>query len=109
MSRANKYKDHDNLQLKQESDSKHGAKPKCTTISDIIKESDVKSWTPDKLIFISAGTGRGKSYFIKNRLNELVQAAGGKILMILHRCRCCDQFYHELEVAGKLDQITVTT
>lgn len=88
---------------------KASIKPTCQTISDIIADDDVKSWTPNELIFISAGTGRGKSYFIKNRLNELVQAAGGKILMILHRRKCCDQFYHELEVAGKLDQITVTT
>lgn len=88
---------------------KAATKPMCQTISDIISDDDVRSWTPDELIFISAGTGRGKSYFIKNRLNELVQATGGKILMILHRRKCCDQFYHELEVAGKLDQITVTT
>ena len=84
-------------------------KPRCETISDIITDDDVRSWTPDELIFISAGTGRGKSHFIKHRLNELVQANGGRILMILHRRRCCDQFYHELEAAGKLDQITVTT
>lgn len=84
-------------------------KPKCQTISDIIKDDDVKSWAPNELIFISAGTGRGKSHFIKNRLNELVQAANGRILMILHRRKCCDQFYSELEAAGKLNQITVTT
>lgn len=106
MSKVNYGKNQNNFDQKHEEKSQ---KPKCTTISDIINSDDVKSWTPDKLIFISAGTGRGKSYFIKNRLNELVQADGGKILMILHRCRCCDQFYHELEVAGKLDQITVTT
>lgn len=88
---------------------KNSSKPMCQTISDIISDDDVKSWTPSELIFISAGTGRGKSYFIKNRLNDLVQTAGGKILMILHRRRCCDQFYRELEIAGKLDQITVTT
>ena len=50
---------------------KAATKPMCQTISDIISDDDVRSWTPDELIFISAGTGRGKSYFIKNRLNEL--------------------------------------
>lgn len=106
MSNVNKYKNQDRPEQRQDVKI---TKPKYTTISDIITDDNVKSWTSDKLVFISAGTGRGKSYFIKNRLNELVQADRGKILMILHRCRCCDQFYHELETSGKLGQITVTT
>lgn len=106
MSNVNKYKN------QPDGNQEHDVtplEPRDVTISDIIADADVKAWTPEELIFISAGTGRGKSYFIKNRLNELVQAAGGQILMILHRNRCRDQFVAEVESAGKADQIHITT
>ena len=40
------------------------------TVSNLIKESDIQSWMPGDVITISAGTGAGKSHFIKNGLYD---------------------------------------
>ena len=80
-----------------------------TTISDIISVKDISSWTPEKAVFISAGTGRGKSHFIKNKLYDYAQSRGERILLILHRKNCHQQFEGELEYENKTDIISTVT
>lgn len=82
---------------------------KVTRITDIIQTKDISSWTAERPVIISAGTGSGKSYFIKNTLYEYAKARGQKILMLIHRKACVDQFRQELVDAGKQDVVTVET
>lgn len=60
---------------------------KCKRISDIIIEKDIQTWTPECPVIISAGTGSGKSYFIKNILYKYAKEHNQKILMLIHRTR----------------------
>lgn len=53
--------------------------------------------------------GAGKSYFCKNTLYELAKEVNGKILMLIHRTNCVDQFKYEIETDGKSDVINVVT
>lgn len=79
------------------------------TVSDIISVSDLESWTPKNIIIISAGTGRGKSYFVKNHLYQYAKSAGKKILFLIHRTNCVTQFRQEIERDGKSDTIDIMT
>lgn len=53
--------------------------------------------------------GAGKSYFCKNILYEVAKSEQGKILMMIHRSNCVDQFRYEIETDGKADVIEVIT
>lgn len=70
-------------------------------ITDIIKKEDVKKWKPGDNILLSAPMGAGKSYFCKNTLYELAKEVNGKILMLIHRTNCVDQFKYECFILGK--------
>ena len=78
-------------------------------ITDVISKEDAESWTPGSNILISAPMGAGKSYFCKNTLYELAKEVGGKILMLIHRSNCVEQFKYEIEEDGKSDVIDVIT
>lgn len=79
------------------------------TISDIISIDEIQSWTPERAVFISASTGKGKSHFIKNKLYDYAKARDEKILLILHRKNCYMQFDDELSCEGKIDVISTIT
>ncbi len=78
-------------------------------ITDIIKDTDIETWTKGQPIIISAGTGAGKSYFIKNVLYKYAKERHGKILMLIHRRNCVNQFQMEIEADYKTDVITIMT
>jgi len=78
-------------------------------LTDIISYDDIAEWSPNDVILISAGTGAGKSYFIKNVLYEYAKARGLKILMLVHRHNCHVQFQAELKEAGKTDVVHLKT
>lgn len=78
-------------------------------ITDVIKREDVKGWKPGDNILISAPMGSGKSYFCKNTLYDLAREVSGKILMLIHRSNCVEQFKYEIEADGKSDVIDVIT
>lgn len=61
------------------------------------------------MITITAGTGRGKSYFIKNDLYDMAKLQNKRILMLIHRKNCVDQFEKEIDRDGKSDSIVVAT
>lgn len=71
--------------------------------------TDYKQWTEGDIITITAGTGVGKSYFIKNNLYTHAKKNNRKILMLVHRLNCRDQFLHEVEKEGKSDILTIGT
>lgn len=79
------------------------------TLSDVISKEEIIKWQPGDTVLISAGTGTGKSHFIKNSLYEAAKAAGDKILMLIHRINCVNQFKEEILTDGKADVITIDT
>lgn len=79
------------------------------TISDLITREEIKNWKSGEVITISAQMGKGKSYFIKNRLYEMAKEKKEEILFLVHRQRCQQQFILELEKDNKLDIIDVVT
>lgn len=54
--------------------------PKEKYVSDIISSEIINKWSPEDNVFISAGTGRGKNFFIKNKL-----ISNGKTLIFENR------------------------
>ena len=82
---------------------------KLERVSEIIDKEEIQSWKNGEIITISAGTGVGKSYFIKNTLFDYVKERGEKILFLIHRKNALNQFKIELENDGKLDVIDVKT
>ena len=78
-------------------------------ITDVIKKEDVKKWKQGNNVLLSAPMGTGKSYFCKNTLYELAKEVNGKILMLIHRVNCVEQFKYEIEADGKNDVIDIVT
>lgn len=72
-------------------------------ISDIITQKEMNSWNKGDVITIKAGTGKGKSHFIKYELYEKAKREDKRILMLIHRRNCVDQFHMEIEREGKHD------
>lgn len=79
------------------------------TVSNLIKPEDIKDWGKGDIITIKAGTGDGKSYFIKNRLYASAKKENKKILMLIHRVNCVNQFKDEIKRDGKEDIIDIKT
>ena len=67
------------------------------------------SWEKGEVITIAAGTGKGKSDFIKKELYERAKYENEKILFFIHRSNTVSQFEMELEKAAKNDCITLKT
>lgn len=78
-------------------------------ITDVISKEEVEKWEPGNVVLISAPMGAGKSYFCKNPLYDIANEKNGRILMLIHRSNCVDQFKYELETAKKTDVIDVVT
>lgn len=78
-------------------------------ITDVISKEEARTWTAGSNVLISAPMGAGKSYFCKNALYDLAKEVDGKILMLIHRSNCVEQFKYEIEADGKADVIDVIT
>ncbi|MGL5480230.1 MAG: DEAD/DEAH box helicase family protein [Clostridium sp.] len=78
-------------------------------ITDLIKIEDVRRWSNGDTIVISAPTGTGKSYFVKNIIYLVAAERKKKILFLVHRKRCKQQFFEELKRDKKLDVINILT
>lgn len=70
-------------------------------ITELVTIEEIEKWKENDLITISAGTGKGKSYFIKNNLYAIAKRDNKRILMLIHRRNCVNQFQMELEEANK--------
>ena len=78
-------------------------------VSDLIKLEDIKQWNLKDVITITAGCGTGKSYFIKNVLYDYAKENEYKILFLVHRSNCKNQFEEEIISDNKTDVIDITT
>nr|WP_302597964.1 DEAD/DEAH box helicase family protein [uncultured Cellulosilyticum sp.] len=54
-------------------------------VSDIIQAQDIEQWKQGDKILIRAGTGRGKTYFVKNVLSTYADCNNKKILFLSNR------------------------
>lgn len=75
-------------------------------VSDKITIANIRSWEND-IITIKAPTGAGKSFFVKNTLYNFAKASNKKILFLIHRSDCINQFKMEIEEAGKTDVVDI--
>lgn len=72
-------------------------------------QQDFKEWQRGDIITISAGTGKGKSHFIKNTLYDYAKSNEKRILFFLHRTNTLEQFEAELAAERKDDVIELIT
>ncbi|KAF6556358.1 DEAD/DEAH box helicase family protein [Paenibacillus sp. EKM202P] len=79
---------------------------KRITVSDILTEH-VHKWQRGDIITIEAGTGVGKSHFIKHELYPIAKKERSRILFFLNRTRLNEQFREEIKRDGKTDVITI--
>lgn len=82
---------------------------KRVTVSDIISLSDIQKWTKGDIVIIQARTGDGKSYFIKNTLFGHAKANNKRILFLVSRSNCYNQFLDEIVRENKNDFIDIKT
>lgn len=75
-------------------------------ISDLITDEEIAKWGKKDLITINAGTGVGKTYFIKNKLYEFAIKNGTPNILVLQH-RVANKNQTQIDVEGKL--ITVMT
>lgn len=66
-------------------------------------------WNKGDVITITAGTGKGKSHFIKNEIYDKAKSEGEQILFFIHRANTKKQFNLESNEEGKDDCITYKT
>lgn len=78
-------------------------------VTDLIKYDDIRNWKENDIISIKAGTGVGKSYFIKNQLHAFAKLNNKKILFLVHRTNCKNQFVDEIAKDRKADTIDIRT
>ncbi len=77
-------------------------------VTDAIQKEYIE-WQRGDIITISAGTGKGKSHFIKNDLYDHAKSRGKRILFFLHRTNMLEQFKAEIAAEGKNDVIELIT
>lgn len=75
-------------------------------ISDLITDEEIAKWDEKDLITINAGTGVGKTYFIKNKLYEFAVKNGTPNILVLQH-RVANKNQTQIDVEDKL--ITVLT
>lgn len=72
-------------------------------------QQEYLDWQRGDMIAISAGTGKGKSHFVKNTLYDHAKEKGKRILFFLHRSNTLEQFKAEIAAEGKSDVIDLIT
>jgi len=82
---------------------------KMKRVSEEVTIDKIEKWDETDIITICAGTGVGKSYFIKNNLYAMAKRDGNKILMLIHRTNCITQFEEEIIRDKKTDVIDIMT
>lgn len=78
-------------------------------VSELITTDEIRRWSSNDIITITAGTGVGKSYFIKNILYAFAKKENKRILFLIHRSNCVNQFQKEIEADKKTDFIDIKT
>lgn len=75
--------------------------------SDLVTLQNIMSWKYGDMILGTAGTGNGKSYFIKNDLYDYCKAHNMTILFLTNRNILKAQFLQEIKTDKKQDVITI--
>lgn len=78
-------------------------------IRDIMQMSEIINWRRKDIVTLIAGTGSGKSSFIKNELYSYAKIVNKKILILIHRSNCKEQFIKEINSILKDNIITIDT
>lgn len=78
-------------------------------VSELVTIEHINSWKNGDIITIEAGTGAGKSYFTKNNLYAVAERDNEKILFLIHRSNCVNQFQMEIDKAKKTGNIHIHT
>ena len=78
-------------------------------VSDIVTIEEIEKWGAGDCITVKAGTGIGKSWLIKNSLYNIAKQENKRILMLIHRCNCTEQFIDEITRDNKTDVIDIKT
>lgn len=78
-------------------------------VSELITIDTIRTWKTNDTITIKAGTGAGKSYFIKNILYAFAEKEHKKILFLIHRINCVNQFKQEIIEDKKTNTIDIMT
>lgn len=65
---------------------------KRVRVTDVVKKEDILKWKPKNNVLIASPMGSGKSHFCKNTLYDIAKSVKGKILMLIHRSNCVEQF-----------------
>lgn len=78
-------------------------------VSDIIQADDIERWQLGNKILIRAGTGRGKTYFVKNILLQYADNNKNRILFLSNRKSLQDQTLSELIQENKHEYIECMT
>lgn len=76
-------------------------------VSELITTDQIRNWNDGDIVTITAGTGAGKSYWVKNMLYLVARERDTKILFLIHRTNCIEQFKAEIERDFKENTITV--
>lgn len=78
-------------------------------ISDIIQAHDIERWQQGNKVLIRAGTGRGKTYFVKNILPQYADNNKNRILFLSNRKSLQEQTLSELIQEDKYEYIECMT
>ena len=76
-------------------------------VSELITCDTIRQWSVNDTISITAGTGAGKSYWVKNILYLIAAEQKEKILFLIHRSNCINQFQNEILKDNKQDVIDI--
>lgn len=66
-------------------------------VSQKIKEEDIKKWAKDKIVFIRAGTGSGKTNFLKTTLLQYCIKNGKTLLYLANRTALLQQTEYDIK------------
>ncbi len=78
-------------------------------VSELVTTHIIREWNIGDTITIKAGTGAGKSHFVKTLLYAYAKANNKKILFLIHRTNCIEQFTEEIKRDKKSDIIHIKT
>ena len=76
-------------------------------VSELITCDTIRQWSVNDTISITAGTGAGKSYWVKNVLYLIAAEQKEQILFLIHRSNCINQFQNEILKDNKQDTIKI--
>lgn len=78
-------------------------------VSDLIEAKEIENWTPQEIIFIKAGTGSGKTTFLKTTLLGYSKQHGKRILYLANRIALQQQTKFDINNAKEIQGFDSTS